>query len=393
MSALSNRVQQIKPSATLTATAKAAELRAQGKEIITLSAGEPDFNTPIHICQAAMDAIRDGKTRYTAVDGTPELKQAIRHKLKSDNQLDYQAEQILVSCGAKHSIFNALMALVNPGDEVLIPAPYWVSYPDMTRVCDGKAVIIKTNIDQHYKINAEQLKSAITPKSKILIINSPSNPSGMLYSKAELTAIADVIKQHPQIVVISDDIYEHIQWTGNTFNNIVNACPELKERTLVINGVSKAYAMTGWRIGYAAGPAEIIKAMKKLQSQNTSNPCSISQAAAAAALDGDQECLKPMVQAFHERHDYVHATLSAIKGVKCVAGQGAFYSFPDVSAIIQRLNGVNDDVEFATFLLEKAGIAVVPGSAFGMPGAIRLSYATSMQQLEQALAQFKAAIK
>ena len=392
MNLLSNRVQNIKPSATIATTMKANALKAQGKDIIALSAGEPDFNTPAHVCEAAIAAIQAGKTRYTAVDGTSELKAAIIEKFKRDNQLAYTPEQLIVSNGAKHCIFNLLQAIINPGDEVIVLAPYWVSYPDMTTVCEGKPIIISTNYDQGFKVTPQQIEAAITDKTKLIMFNFPNNPSGMAYSKSELKAIGEVLAKYPQVLICSDDIYEHILWTDEPFCNIVNANPHLKERTIVINGVSKAYAMTGWRIGFAAGPETIIKAMKKLQSQNTSNPCSISQAAAVAALSGDQSCLKPMVTAFKERHDLVYKALTAMDGVRCLPGQGAFYAFPDMSQVIARLDGINNDVELANFLLEKAGVALVPGTAFGVPGAIRLSYATNNEILIKALNRIKQAI-
>lgn len=392
MNLLSKRVQSIKPSATIATTMKAAELRAQGKDIIALSAGEPDFNTPDFVCNAAIEAIKTGQTRYTAVDGTPELKAAIIKKFKRDNQLEYTPQEIAVSNGAKHCIFNLLQAIINPGDEVIVLAPYWVSYPDMTTVCDGKPIIISSSYEEEFKVTPEKIDAAITDKTKLIMLNFPNNPSGMAYTKAELKAIGDVLEKHPKVFICTDDIYEHILWADEPFSNIINAKPKLKDRTIVINGVSKAYAMTGWRIGFAAGPAEIIKAMKKLQSQNTSNPCSISQAAAAAALSGDQSCLTPMVKAFKERHDLVFKALSEMKDVRCLPGQGAFYAFPDMTNVIARLEGINDDVELANFLLEKAGVAVVPGTAFGLPGTIRLSYATSNEILTKALDRIKQAI-
>ena len=302
---LSDRVQRIKPSPTLAITSKAAELRAQGKDIIGLGAGEPDFDTPDHIKQAAIEAINAGKTKYTPVDGTPGLKKAVIDKFKRENGLDYEAGQILVSSGGKQSFFNMALALLNDGDEAIIPAPYWVSYPDMVKVAGGVPVILETDLDSRFKITPQQLEQAITPKTRLFVINSPSNPSGMAYSKEELAALGEVLKKHPDIVIATDDMYEHILWTGQPFVNIVNACPELYDRTVVMNGVSKAYSMTGWRIGYAGGPQKLIAAMKKVQSQSTSNPASISQAAAEAALSGDQQCVKDMVKAFKERHDYV----------------------------------------------------------------------------------------
>ena len=382
---LANRVQRVKPSPTLAVTARVAELRAAGKDIIGLGAGEPDFDTPDHIKKAAIKAIKDGFTRYTAVDGMPSLKQAIIAKFKQDNGLDYTPEQILVSCGGKQSFYNLAQALLNPGDEVIIPAPYWVSYPDMVRLADGEPVIIRAGVETNFKITPEQLDAAITPKTRIFVINSPSNPTGVAYSKAELAALGEVLKHCPQVLIATDDMYEHILWSEEPFSNILNACPELYERTIVLNGVSKVYAMTGWRIGYAGGPADLIKAMKKVQSQSTSNPASISQVAAQEALEGDQSCIQPMIKAFKERHDYVVSALNKIDGVTCLPADGTFYVFPHVQKVIDRLDGVNDDIELAEHLLDEAGVALVPGSAFGAPGYVRISFATSMEILNDAL--------
>ena len=382
---LSDRVQRIKPSPTLAITARAAELRAAGKDIIGLGAGEPDFDTPEHIKDAAVKAIADGFTKYTAVDGTASLKQAIIDKLSRDNQLDYTANQILVSCGGKQSFFNLTQALLNEGDEVIIPAPYWVSYPDMVLLADGKPVIVEADIKQSFKITPEQLDTAITDKTRLVVLNSPSNPSGIAYSQQELAALGQVLLKHPHILVATDDMYEHILWADEPFSNIVMACPELYDQTIVLNGVSKAYSMTGWRIGYAAGPEALIKAMKKVQSQSTSNPTSISQVAAEAALNGDQSCLKPMLTAFKERHEYVLQRLNAIDGITCLPSDGTFYSFPDVRGFIDKLDGVNDDLELSEYLIEEAGVALVPGSAFGSPGYIRISFATSLDVLKDAL--------
>ncbi|HYW02820.1 MAG TPA: pyridoxal phosphate-dependent aminotransferase [Gammaproteobacteria bacterium] len=382
---LSDRVQRIKPSPTLAVTARAAELKAEGRDIIGLGAGEPDFDTPEHIKQAAIQAIRDGKTKYTPVDGTPGLKDAVIDKLRRENGLEYTGDRILVSCGAKQSFFNMCQALLNPGDEVLIPAPYWVSYPDMVLVADGKPVVIETGKESAFKITPAQLDRAITSRTRLLVLNSPSNPSGKAYSRAELEALGEVLAKHPQILVATDDIYEHILWTGEPFQDIVTACPELVDRGIVLNGVSKAYAMTGWRIGYAAGPANLIAAMKKVQSQSTSNPASISQAAAEAALRGDQGCVAEMVKAFRERHDYVHEALNALPDVDCLPSDGTFYAFPDFSRVIARLDGVQDDVQLGEYFLNECGVALVPGSAFGVPGHMRLSFATSMENLRDAL--------
>jgi aspartate aminotransferase len=365
--------------------AKAAELKRQGRKIISLSVGEPDFDTPEHIKKAAMIAIETGQTKYTAVEGTLELRQAIAEKLKRDNHLDYSPKQILVSNGAKQSIYNAFGAILNPGDEVLIPAPYWVSYPDMALLFEAKPVIINTDIANRLKLTPKELEAAITPKTRILMLNSPSNPTGVAYTKAELSALAEVLKRHPHIFICSDDIYEKIWWLDEPFTNILTVCPELHDRTIVINGVSKSYAMTGWRIGYAAGPLDIITAMSNLQSQSTSNPCSISQAATLAALNGDQSCLNPMIEAFKKRHDFVINLIKSIPGFKALPADGAFYIFVNIEAAMRTLPEIKNDVEFSAYLLEKSEVAVVPGSAFGMEGYIRISYATSIESLEQAL--------
>ena len=385
---LSNRVQNIKPSPTLAVTNKANELRASGKDIIGLGAGEPDFDTPHHIKDAAIEAINQGKTKYTAVDGTPELKKAIIAKFKKDNGLDYEPNQILVSSGGKQSFFNLALALLNAGDEVIIPAPYWVSYPDMVKVAEGKPVVLEAGASQNFKVTATQLKEAITSKTKLFVINSPSNPTGMAYTKAELKSIAEVLLENPHVLIATDDMYEHILWTDEGFNNILNVCPELYDRTFVLNGVSKAYSMTGWRIGYAAGPAKVIGAMKKIQSQSTSNPASISQAAATAALAGDQECVAQMVVEFKKRHDYLVEALNEINGVNCLSGDGTFYVFPDFSEAIAQ-STVVDDLEMAALLLTEAEVALVPGSAFGAPGCMRLSFATSMEPLKSAITRIK----
>ncbi len=381
---LSERVKLVKPSPTLAVAAKAKELKAQGRPIVGLGTGEPDFDTPEHIKQAAIEAIKGGATKYTPVDGTPELKQAVIDKFKRDNNLDYQPNQILVSCGGKQSFYNLCQALLNDGDEVIIPAPYWVSYPDMAILAGAKPVIIETTIEQHLKITPEQLRNAITDKTKLFVINSPSNPTGVAYSKEELKALADVLLEYPNIVVATDDMYEHILWTEDSFVNILNVCPELYDRTVVLNGVSKAYAMTGWRIGYAGGPADLIGAMKKIQSQSTSNPAAPSQAAATAALAGDQSCIKPMLEAFKKRHDYLVHALNSIEGVTCLPSDGTFYAFPNMQGLIEK-HGCESDLDFAELLIEKVDLALVPGSAFGAPGHLRLSYAASMETLEEAI--------
>jgi aspartate aminotransferase len=388
---LSDRVLSIKPSPTLAVTNRAAELKAAGKDIIGLGAGEPDFDTPEHIKAAAIKAIENGFTKYTAVDGTPGLKKAIIAKFKRDNGLDYQPNQILVSCGGKQSFFNLALAFLNKGDEVIIPAPYWVSYPDMVLMADATPVCVECPQSQNYKITPAQLEATITPKTKLLVLNSPSNPTGMVYSKAELLALADVLRKHPHVWVATDDMYEHIIWTTEPFVNIVTVAADLYDRTLVLNGVSKAYAMTGWRIGYAAGPAKVIGAMKNVQSQSTSNPTSISQVAAEAALNGDQDVLKPMVKAFKERHDYVVAALNDIEGISCSPADGAFYAFANVEGAIAKM-GLKNDLEFSEVLLNTVGVAVVPGSAFGLDGHMRISYATSPAILQDAIARINKAI-
>jgi aspartate aminotransferase len=382
---LSDRVQRIKPSPTLAITAHANALKAAGKDVIGLGAGEPDFDTPAHIKAAASRAMDAGMTKYTAVDGTAELKQAVINKFKNDNGLDYTPTQVLVSCGGKQSFYNLCQALLNEGDEVVIPAPYWVSYPDMVLLADATPVFIETDIEQQFKITPAQLKTVLNSNTRLVVINSPSNPSGMAYTKAELAALGEVLRGYPDVLIATDDMYEHILWADEPFSNILNACPDLYERTIVLNGVSKAYSMTGWRIGYAGGPEALIKAMKKIQSQSTSNPTSISQAAAQAALEGDQTCVMEMLQAFKARHDRVVEGLNAIKGVRCLASDGTFYAFPNVQGLIDRLEGINNDVELAEYILEHAEVALVPGSAFGSPGYMRLSFATSMENLDEAL--------
>ena len=390
---LSHRVQQVKPSPTLAVTARASELKAQGKNIIGLGAGEPDFDTPDHIKAAAIEAIHAGFTKYTAVDGTPGLKQAIIDKLQRDNGLEYQPKQVLVSCGGKQSFYNLAQAMLNSGDEVIIPAPYWVSYPDMVLLAEGVPVIIEAGLEQGFKITPEQLEAAITPKTRLFVLNSPSNPTGVAYTRDELAALAEVLLRHPQVIIASDDMYEHILWADEPFANIVMACPELYDRTMVMNGVSKAYSMTGWRIGYAAGPEKLVQAMKKVQSQSTSNPTSISQVAAETALNGGQECIQEMLKAFKARHDYVVDRLNSIDDIKCLPSQGAFYSFADMREVISRLDGIDNDVQLAEYLLNEAEVALVPGSAFGQEGYLRISFATSMDNLSEALERIEQALK
>lgn len=384
MNNLSKRVQRIKPSATLAISAKAKALIKEGKDIISLTAGEPDFDTPEFIQQAGIQAITEGKTRYTPVSGIPELKQAIVDKLANENDLVYSPEQILVSCGAKHSLYNICQAVLDQEDEAIIPAPYWVSYPDMVKLAGATPVILQASADQNFKITADALKRIITAQTKLLFLNSPSNPTGAVYTKAELRALGDVLLEHPKILIITDDIYEHLLWSEEPFSNILMACPELKERVLVVNGVSKSYAMTGWRIGYTAGNIDIINAMNKIQSQSTSNPCSIAQSAAYAALTGPQDCIATMVNAFKKRHDLMLAGLNAIDGIDCLPAFGTFYLFPNVADLIKTL-GLNNDIALCEYLLNKAGLAVVPGFAFGAPNHIRLSFATSEDIIQEGL--------
>lgn len=381
---LAQRVQRIKPSPTMAVAARAEELQAQGKNIISLSIGEPDFDTPEHIKAAAIQSLQEGHTKYTAVDGLKKLKQAIIEKLARENQLSYGENQILVSCGAKHSIYNLLEAVIELGDEVIIPAPYWVSYPDMVKLADGNPVIVTTDFANQFKMTPTQLRAAITAKTRMLILNSPSNPTGIAYNKHELAALAQVLLEYPQILLVSDDIYERNLWNHLPFCNIVNACPELYDRTFVINGVSKTYAMTGWRLGYTAGPAKVIAAMKKIQSQSTSNVTTMTQYAAIAALTGEQTCVNKMSRAYKERHDYLLNELRKIPEIECLPSDGTFYTFPRISGLYNKQLGVTNDMEFAEFLLNEAEIAVIPGSAFGAPDHVRICYTTSMENIIEA---------
>ncbi len=389
---LAARVQAVKPSATLAVDARAKALKAAGQDIVGLGAGEPDFDTPDHIKAAAIEAIHQGFTKYTAVDGMPSLKAAVAAKFKRENGFDYAPEQVLVSCGGKQSFFNLALAVVDPGDEVVIPAPYWVSYPDIVLLAGGAPVLVHASAEQHFKISPAQLKAAMNDKTRLVVINSPSNPTGMSYTPDELKALGAVLREFPRALIATDDMYEHIRWDSDPFVNILNVCPELAPRTLVLNGVSKAYAMTGWRIGYAAGPVEVIKAMGKVQSQSTSNPTSIAQVAAQAALEGPQDSIGVMVRAFKERHDSVVERLNLIPGIECLPTDGTFYVFPRVQRAIERLPGVGSDLEFAEYLLEKVGVALVPGSAFGLAGHVRISIATSPGNLDQALERIAAAV-
>jgi len=381
----------VKPSPTAAVLALATELRAAGRDIISLGAGEPDFDTPQHIKDAAQRAIEQGETKYTPIDGTATLKAAVQQKFAHENRLNYETSQILVSSGAKQCLFNLCLGLLGPGDEAIIPAPYWVSYPDMVRLAGADPVIVSAGLDQNFKITPMQLAEAITDKTRLLILNSPSNPTGSSYSEAELQALGAVVAKHPKLVVVADDIYEHIHWGGDPFVSFAAACPDLFERTVTINGVSKAYAMTGWRIGYAAGPPALITAMKTIQSQSTSNPCSISQAAAEAALLGEQSPVREMTRAYRQRHDFVVAALNDIDGFECRPGEGTFYAFPRVSGALQAM-GLASDADLVEHLLNDADVACVPGSAFGASGYVRLSFACSMETLREAMNRIKRAV-
>ena len=396
-SVLSHRVQVIKESPTLAITAKAAKYKAEGRPIIGLAAGEPDFDTPQHIKDAAKAAIDAGYTKYTPVSGIPALKLAIVNKFKTENSFDYAINEVIVGVGGKQTIFNLCLAVLNKGDEVVIPAPYWVSYADIAMVAEAVPVIIDCGIEQGFKLLPAQLEAAITPKTKLVMFNSPSNPTGAVYNLAELQALGEVLLKHPHVLVATDDMYEHVNLTGDKFYNILNAAPALKDRCIVLNGVSKAYSMTGWRIGYAAGPAYIIKAMEILQSQSTSNATSISQHAAVAALSGSQDCIKPMVTAFKERHKYVVDRFNVMPGLSCLMAGGAFYAFPDARDAIAALYksgkiSAATDMALAEYLLEKFDVAVVPGSAFGAEGYFRISFATSMDNLKEALNRIEKAL-
>ena len=388
MSIISDSLKRIKPSPTITVTQKARELKASGKDVIGLGAGEPDFDTPNNIKEAAIRAIKDGDTKYTTVDGTQILKEAIVNKFKRENNLDYTTDQITVGAGGKHVIYNLMMATLNKGDEVLIPAPYWVSYPDIVLLAGATPVAVECSEEQDFKITAKDLESKITNNTKWLIINSPSNPTGSTYSEQEIKNLSQVLKRNPHVNILSDDIYEHITYGGFKFFTIAQI-PELKNRVVTMNGVSKSYAMTGWRIGYAAGPKEIIKAISKIQSQSTTNPSSISQAAAVEALNGNQDFISIRAKAFEERRDFVVNTLNSINGIKCLKPDGAFYVFPSCKNLIGKkdINGkkIENDTDFVQSLLENNGVAVVQGSAFGLEGYFRISYATSMENLKKAL--------
>lgn len=388
MSMLAARLANVKPSPTMAVTQKAAELKAAGRDVIGLGAGEPDFDTPDHVKEGAYKAIREGKTKYTAVDGTPELKKAIQGKFKRENGLDYGLDQISVSTGGKQVLFNAIMATVNPGDEVIIPAPYWVSYPDMVALAEGKSVIVTCPAEKNFKLQPEDLEKAITPKTKWVILNSPSNPTGAAYSKAEMKAITDVLLKHPHVYIMSDDIYEHLLYDGFEFFTPAQVEPKLYDRTLTVNGVSKAYSMTGWRIGYAGGPKEIIKAIGAIQGHSTTNPSSISQAAAVEALNGPQGFLKDWVESFKSRRDLVVGMLNQSNGLTCKRPEGAFYVYPSCAGTIGKKTPdgqvIQSDEDFVKYLLQAEGVAVVHGSAFGLSPHFRISYAISSKSLEEA---------
>lgn len=381
----------VRPSPTGAVLALAAKLRAAGRDIVSLGAGEPDFDTPQHIKDAAQAAIAAGQTKYTPIDGTAELKAAIRQKFARENQLDYETSQILVTSGAKQALFNLCLSLLGPGDEAIVPVPYWVSYPDMVRLAEAEPVYIEAGIEQDFRITPAQLENAITERTRLLFLNSPCNPTGASYSHDELAALGRVLEKHPAIVVVSDDIYEHICWAAAAFTSFASACPALRDRTVTVNGVSKAYAMTGWRIGYAAGPRELIEGMTTIQSQSTSNPCSISQAAAVAALNGDQSCVAQMKDAYKQRHDFFVAALNDIEGFECRPGEGTFYAFPRVQGALAA-RSMKTDSELVEYLLDAADLACVPGSAFGAPGYLRFSFACSLETLEESIIRMKRAL-
>ena len=392
MHQVSDRMTRVLPSATSAVLNLAAKLREQGRDIISLGAGEPDFDTPDHIKKSAINGINSGQTKYTAIDGTASLKKAIQKKFKKDNNLDYDHDEIIVSSGAKQTLFNLCMGLLGHSDEAIIPSPYWVSYPDMVRIADAKPVFIDTGIENDFKISAEQLDNAISKKTKLLFLNSPSNPTGSCYSKNDLLKLAEVLLRNPDIYIASDDIYEKIHWGPSKFYNIATLVPELKNRVISINGVSKCYAMTGWRIGYAGGPKEIIKAMKTVQSQSTSNPSSISQIAATEALIGDQTCVKNMLKEYKKRNEYIVNQLNNLPGFECRNGDGAFYAFPKVTEALNR-NNMKTDADLVSHILNKAEVVLVPGTPFGEPGYIRFSFACSMSELKNAINRISKVIK
>jgi len=389
---LSNRVQKVKPSATITISAKAMDLRANGVDVISLSAGEPDFDTPEHIKQAAIEAINKGQTKYTQVDGTPELKDAIIDKFNRDNNLQYQRDNIIVSTGAKQTLYNLFQSVLDTDDEVIIISPYWVSYPDMVILADANPVIVETRQEDNFDIDMASFKAALTDKTKLLILNSPSNPTGITYTKEQYESMGKILSDYPNVLIVTDDMYEHIYWGNEPFTSFAEACPNLFDRTITVNGVSKAYAMTGWRIGYCGAPVSIVKGMKKVQGQSTSNPSSVSQAAAIAALNGSHDSVKMMVGEYKKRHDYMCDALNKINGFNTSPGTGAFYLFPEVNTVIKS-QGFADDIEFSSYLIDQANVAVIPGSAFGAEGCIRISYATSMESLKESISRIKSSLE
>ena len=396
MTFISDSLNRIKPSATMVITAKATQLKREGKKVIGLSSGEPDFDTPQHVKQAAIDAINSGYTKYTNIEGIPELRQSIVEKFKKDNDLNYDVSNVIVGTGGKQILFNALMSSLNKDDEVIIPAPYWVSYPDMTLLADGKPIFVDCSSETNFKLTGEALDKVITKNSKWLILNSPSNPTGSCYSLSELEEIANVVRKHENLYVMTDDIYEYIVYDNFKFYTLAQVAPDLKDRILTVNGVSKSYCMTGWRIGYAAGPSLLIKAMIKIQGQSTSNPSSISQYAALAGISGSKEFLDPCLKAFDERRHFVVDKLNSIKGISCILPEGAFYAYPNVSELIGKktLNGkiLNNDAEIVEWLLESAEVAAVPGVAFGLEPYFRVSYATSLEVLKEAMNRIEKAV-
>ena len=392
MALLTKRINSVKPSATITISAKAMELRAKGIDVISLSQGEPDFDTPKHIKDAAIQAINDGKTKYTPVDGTPEIKEAIINKFKRDNNLDYSPENILVSTGAKQTLFNLFQSVLEEGSEAIVISPYWVSYPDMVILAGAKPIIVDTLQKNNFDLDLDHLRDALSDKTRLIVLNSPSNPTGVTFTRKQYQGMGNILKDYPNVLIATDDMYEHIYWGNEKFCSFAEACPGLFDRTITINGVSKAYAMTGWRIGYCGGPSDVVKAMKKIQGQSTSNASSISQVAATAALNGPHDEVISMVKEYKNRHEYLCEALNSLDGFNAVPGTGAFYLFPNINGAIESL-GMKDDLEFSEYLLENAGVAVVPGTAFGAKGYIRISYATSMVALEEAISRIKKVLR
>ena len=392
MALLTKRINSVKPSATITISAKAMELRAQGVDVISLSQGEPDFDTPKHIKDAAIQAINDGKTKYTSVDGTPEIKEAIINKFKRDNNLDYKPENILVSTGAKQTLFNLFQSVLEEGNEAIVISPYWVSYPDMVILAGAKPIIVDTLQKNNFDLDLDLLREALSDNTRLIILNSPSNPTGVTFTREQYQGMGNILKDYPNVLIATDDMYEHIYWGNEKFYSFAEACPDLFDRTITVNGVSKAYAMTGWRIGYCGGPTDVVRAMKKIQGQSTSNASSISQVAATAALNGSHDEVLHMVKEYKNRHQYLCEALNSLDGFKAVPGTGAFYLFPNINEAIEAL-GMKDDLEFSEYLLETAGVAVVPGTAFGAKGYIRISYATSMDALEESISRIKKVLR